>query len=224
MFRRHTRCTEVTADRELLKSDDHGLSTLATLGTIRKNMAELRIGKLVQTTGSTDGEVTPDVIARAEIELLKSSTGRLESSIGVLGRYANSHDMSFRTGLALSLGRARVGKVKVDLALSVRTLAIESTDISDTVQRQSHGDLELSGRKVDAGDHLGRRVLNLEPGVELKKVERVVRGGVKEFGRARGDVANKLRETHSGLLHLFERVGLCDGDGCLVKKMISDRR
>jgi hypothetical protein len=56
----------------------------------------------------------------------------------------------------------------------VRVEPVEDSDVSDSVKRDTHGDLELGGGKVDAGDHLGRRVLDLKTRVELEEEERVI--------------------------------------------------
>lgn len=146
-------------------------------------MSELRVGKLVQSSGGPDGEVSPDVGARSEVELLQRSRRRLESSVGVLGGDADGDDVSLGLRLALRDGRGRVLKVEVDLALAVRGLAVERADVADVVEGDSHRDLELGGGEVDARDHLRRRVLDLETRVELEEVELVVRGRVEELGR-----------------------------------------
>ena len=53
----------------------------------------------------------------------------------------------------------------------MRCDTVEGTDVANAVKRDTHGDLELGGGKVDAGDHLGCRVLDLQTLVQLEEVE-----------------------------------------------------
>lgn len=183
-------------------------------------MTELRVGELVESSCRSDGEVSPDVGARTEVELLQRSARRLEACVGVLGRDPDGDDVALGLRLALGLVRLGVLKVEVDLAATVGALAVKSTDVADVVEGDSHGDLELGGGEVDPGNHLGGRVLDLETRVELEEVELVVGGGVEELGRSCGDVADELGEADGGLLHLLERLGLGDGDGSLLDDLL----
>ena len=78
-------------------------------------MAKLGIGVLVQTTGAVDGEVTPNVGARTEIELLKRARRRLEVGVWVLGRDTDGNDVTLGLRLALQRVGVRVNAVEVDL-------------------------------------------------------------------------------------------------------------
>ena len=65
----------------------------------------------------------------------------------------------------------------------MRCNAIQLTDVADTMKRNTHGNLELSGGKVDTRDHLGGRVLNLETRVEFEEIEGSLGGTVKVYGK-----------------------------------------
>ena len=211
---------EVTTDREFLERDDHVLARLGTVRSVRKDVTELRIGKLVETTGRTDREVTPDVGARTEVELLESTHRRLESGVGVLGRDTDGDDVTLRRRLALGLGRLGALKVKVDPTLAVGRLAVEGTDVADAVEGDTHGDLELSRGQVDARDHLGSRMLDLKTRVELEEGEAVVAGRVQELDSTRRDVTDELGETDRRLFHLLEALRTGDRDGRLFDDLL----
>ena len=71
------------------------------------------------------------------------------------------------------------------------------------------GDPDLLLDQVDAGDHLGDRMLDLDPGVDLDEVEVVV-GVDQELAGARVDVAGGLGEPDGGLAEFrtdFQRQG-----------------
>ena len=63
--------------------------------------------------------------------------------------------------------------------------------------------LELQGWQVDVGDHLGTRMLHLEPRVQLQEVELSV--VMVEVLHCPGtDVADHLGQSDGGQLHLVE--------------------
>jgi len=84
-------------------------------------------------------------------------------------------------------------KVKLtNITGAVRIETVESSDVSNSVKRDTHGDLKLSGGKVDAGNHLGGRMLDLETRVELEEEERVVDvGGEVGGGSPAGEEGSK---------------------------------
>ena len=48
---------------------------------------------------------------------------------------------------------------------------VEQSDVFDSVQRDAHGYLQLTGGEVDIGHHLRARVLHLQTRVQLQEVE-----------------------------------------------------
>ena len=62
--------------------------------------------------------------------------------------------------------------------------AVQLTDMTDAVERNTHSDLELSGGKVNTRHHLGRRVLDLKTRVELKEIEDILCVAVKVYLKA----------------------------------------
>ncbi|RUP43013.1 hypothetical protein BC936DRAFT_137776 [Jimgerdemannia flammicorona] len=183
-------------------------------------MSELGVGELVQPAGSDDGEVTPDVVGGAEVELLHDARGGLKPGVWVLSSDTDGDDMALGCGLALGLGGLRDDEVEVDLVGTSGLHAIEDADVADAMQRDAHGNLELSGGKVDAGDHLRCRMLNLETGVELKEVEVVLRVRIEVLDRAGGDVAHELGEPDRRLLHRLESILLGNRDGRLLNDLL----
>ena len=61
--------------------------------------------------------------------------------------------------------------------------AVKLSDITDAVEGDTHGNLQLSSRKVDACDHFGCWMLNLQTGIELQEVENILRVAVEIFLR-----------------------------------------
>ncbi len=73
-------------------------------------------------------------------------------------------------------------------------------------QRLAAGDADLPLDEIDAGDHLGDRVLDLEAGVHLEEEELAVL--IDELDRAGVVVADGLGDLDRGLAHrLFDAVG-----------------
>ena len=52
--------SEISAETHFFQGDYHVLPRSSTVLTIRENMTELRVSKLMYTTSSTNGEVTPE--------------------------------------------------------------------------------------------------------------------------------------------------------------------
>ena len=77
----------------------------------------------------------------------------------------------------------------VDAALDRRARAVG--DVSLIAQRLAGGDADLLLHEVDAGHHLGHRVLDLDAGVHLHEVERPVLVE-QELDRAGADVVDRL--------------------------------
>ena len=67
-------------------------------------------------------------------------------------------------------------------------------------QRLAGGDAQLPLDQVEAGDHLGHRVLDLQAGVHLQEVE-VRRRVDDELDRAGADVADRARGRDRGRAH-----------------------
>jgi hypothetical protein len=168
------RGAEVSTDADLLQRDDHVLTALATVCTVREDVAELRVGKLVQTTGCADGEITPDVRVGPEVELLEGARRGLETGIRVLCCDANGDNVALRARLALELVRLGLLHLKVDLGGGSREDAIELSDALDAVERDAHRDKELCRREVDTRHHFCRGVLDLQARVQLKEIECVI--------------------------------------------------
>lgn len=55
----------------------------------------------METARDTDGKVAPDVVGRAEVELLHGARAGLEAGLGVLGGDAHGNDMALGLGLLL---------------------------------------------------------------------------------------------------------------------------
>ena len=79
--------------------------------------------------------------------------------------------MSLGGGLSLGLSGVGIHQVEINFGGSVGLDTVELTDVSNTVKRDTHGDLELGSRKVDTRDHFSSRMLDLKTRVELEEIE-----------------------------------------------------
>ena len=79
--------------------------------------------------------------------------------------------MAFRSGLTQELIRLRFDHVKVDLGKGIVSNAMELADMGDTMQKDTHGDLELRSGQADARDRLGGGMLHSETRVQLQEVK-----------------------------------------------------
>lgn len=84
-----------------------------------------------------------------------------------------------RSALSSSFRRLKTRGKLTDITAAVRIETVESSNVSNSVERDTHSDLKLSGGKVDTGNHLGGRMLDLETRVELEEEEGVVGVGVE---------------------------------------------
>jgi len=167
------------------------LSSLLPIFSPWKTMSELRICKLVEATRSRHTKISPNVLGRSKIELLDSPAARLESFVWILTRNSSSNDVTVRL-------RFFPGLVKVNWWVPPWALAIELPNALDTMQRNSHCNLnelernisinwtgtginckklvyefstylELWRGKVYIRHHLSTRMFNLESWIEFKE-------------------------------------------------------
>ena len=119
-------------------------------------MTELRVGKFMNTTISTDGKVAPDVPRRLELDPFYTTRSRLEAFIRVLRRDARRDDVLryFRISHLVEINRRR----PMDILQPV-----EPSNMRNAMQRDAHGHLELRRGHVDVRDALGAGVLDLQP-------------------------------------------------------------
>ena len=79
--------------------------------------------------------------------------------------------MTLWSGLALELIRFRFDHIKVNFGRSVVRNAIQLADMTNPMQRDTHGNLQLRCWQVHTRNHLGGGMLHLETRVQLKEVE-----------------------------------------------------
>ena len=87
---------------------------------------------------------------------------------------------------------ALIGILGVDAALDRVTERRQRTDRID-VEPLAAGNPDLPVDEVEAGHHLGHRMLDLQPGVHLEEIERAV-VVEQELDRARVGVAHRARD------------------------------
>ena len=191
---------DLTTDLDLLQGQHERLASSLPGGSLGEQMAELRIGKLVDATVGTDAEVSPNVRGRLELDALDGARGGLEALVGILGGDTGGDDVGVNVHVLVDEEVDGVGAVDV-------LLAVQLADGGDVVQGDAHGHLELGGGEVGTGDALGDGVLDLQTGVELE--EEVVAGvGVEEVLDGTGsDVSDGLGEALGGAFHLAEGFG-----------------
>jgi hypothetical protein len=212
--------SEITTNAQLLEGHDHVLPRSRTVLAISENVTELRVRETVNTTLRTDGEVTPDVGATPEVELVHDTVGRLETLTGILRGDSASGSVALWLGSSLAQSSAFVLELEVNLARRLGVDAVQESNIADAVKGKTHSNLQLSSRQIDTTDHLSGRMLDLETGVELQEVELVVGVRVEVLDGTGGDITDELTETDSGRLHGLERVGLRNGDGSLLNNLL----
>lgn len=200
-------------------------------------MTELGVSEFVEAASGTDGEVPPDVGARPEIECLERTRRWLEPSVRVFSSDADGNDMTLGTRFALELRSLGVCHFKVDLGGTMGSNPIESSDVSNAVERDAHGDLELGSGEVDSRHHLGCWVLDLEARVEFKEIENILCVAIEvcreelniysitiakqlTFDSAGTDIANELRQSYCSAFHLLKGILLRDGDGGLLDDLL----
>lgn len=142
-------------------------------------MAELRVRVTVDTTSGTDGEVAPDVRATPEVQLVHDTIRRLEALAGIFRRDSAGSQVALWSGPSLSLLALWRLELEVDFRGGLGIDTVEQPDVADTVQGNTHGNLQLSGGQVDTAHTFGGRVLDLETRVQLEEVELVVGMGVQ---------------------------------------------
>ena len=114
-------------------------------------------------TWGRDRKISPDVFVRLEIELVHSSGTRLKSFIRIFWRDPGRYDVPgwFR----------RINRIlKVYPFYSERIHAVHLSDAPNFVERDSHGDHQLSGGQVYVGDHFCARMFNLKARIQLKEI------------------------------------------------------
>jgi hypothetical protein len=109
-----------------------------------------------------------------------------------LGRRRQMHESSRRRQ------EAAVGILGVDARLD--RVARDRKLLLRLRQRLAGGNAQLPLDEVDAGDHLGDRMLDLQPRVHLHEVEAAVGMG-DELDRAGADVADRARRIDRGATH-----------------------
>ena len=211
---------EITADAQFLEGDDHVFARRRAVLTVGEDVTELAVGEAVDTTRGTDGEVTPDVGRTPEVQLVHGSAGRLEALTGVLRGDPARGGVTLGLRATLGLEALLAREVKVEVRGGVGVDAVEQADVPDAVEGDTHGDLELRGGQVDAGDHFGGRVLDLETGVQLQEVELVVGVRVEVLDGTRGDVTDQATQADGGLLHRLEGGRFRDGHGRLLDDLL----
>jgi hypothetical protein len=101
------------------------------------------------------------------------------SSVWILSGSAGGSSMTLGMGLPLKLVGFRFGHVKVDFRIAIRGDPVGLTSMFDVVGRKTHGNLELSSREVDSGNHFCGRMFDLEARVEFEEVEDILRMAVE---------------------------------------------
>ena len=122
----------------------------------RKDVAELRVGELVDAAVRAHRKVAPDVARRLELDPLNTSRSRLEALIRVFCGNSSGDDVLryFRISHLMEVNRRRT----MDIFQPV-----EPSDVRDAVQGDAHGHLQLRRGHVDVRDALGAGVLDLQP-------------------------------------------------------------
>ncbi|RUS22134.1 LOW QUALITY PROTEIN: hypothetical protein BC937DRAFT_90266 [Endogone sp. FLAS-F59071] len=210
--------SKVAANGQLFEGDDHVLACLLPVLAVCEDVAKLRVRELMQPTGGDNGEVTPDVCGRTEVELLHDTRRGLESGVRVFGCNTHSNDVALGGRLTLCLERLWARELKVDLGGARGLHAVEGADVADAMQWNTHRDLELRGGEIDARDHFGGRMLDLQTRVEFEEVEVVM--GVRILDGTGRDITDELGEPDGRFFHRFKGLLLGNGDRRLLDDLL----
>ena len=104
-------------------------------------MTELTVRETVDTTSGTNGEVTPHIRGTTKVQLVHGTARGLESLARVFGGDTASGGVSLGLRATLDLEALLVGEVEVDFGRRVGVNAIQKTNVTDVVQRNTHSDL-----------------------------------------------------------------------------------
>ena len=126
--------------------------------------------------------------------------------------------VAHRHAVVLAFGRRPVAHQPADRGreIAIRVLGIDAALDRPAVeldvalleaQRLARGDADHLLDEIDAGDELGHRMLDLQPGVHLQEIEAAVLAG-DELHRAGAVVADRLRERDRLLAHFGARLGV----------------
>ena len=110
--------------------------------------------------------------------------------------------------------------IEVDESVVRVALAEQGAYVLDAMERDAHGDLELTGGQIDVGDHLRARVLDLEARIELEEAVGVRVRVVEVLDGAGRHVADHLGESDGVALHALEYVLVGDGGGRLLDDLL----
>mmetsp|Transcript_15386 Transcript_15386/g.22719 ORF Transcript_15386/g.22719 Transcript_15386/m.22719 type:complete len:202 (-) Transcript_15386:1344-1949(-) len=146
--------TNLSTNFNLLQCQDKRATGMLTGGTLSKQVTELAISKLVNSSVGAYAEVSPYITGGLELHALDSSRGGLETLIGILSSDTGSNHV--RVNRLVVLLEEVNGRVSVHVRLS-----IELADLRNLEEGDSHGNLKLSGRHVDSSNSLSDRVLDL---------------------------------------------------------------
>ena len=104
---------------------------------------------------------------------------RLEPGIWILGGNTDCDDVTLGAGFSLKLVGFGFDHIEVDFRIAIMGDAVELANVLDTVEGNTHSDLELGSGKVDAGDHFRGRMLDLETRVKLEKMKFILRMAIE---------------------------------------------
>ena len=192
--------TDLSTHFNFLQCQNQSLSSFFTSSSLGKQVSKLTVGKLVNTSVGSNTKVSPNTGGGLELDAFNTSYSRLETFVGVFSSDTGGNDVS--------LDRIVIFRHEVNSIVSINIASIETTDLRNVVQRNSHGHLQLSGRHVHIGDSFGNRVLYLQTRVQLEEEVLVSGSVVQVFDSTSSLVSNGLSQTLSSTLHFFEGVGL----------------
>mmetsp|Transcript_9802 Transcript_9802/g.14587 ORF Transcript_9802/g.14587 Transcript_9802/m.14587 type:complete len:503 (-) Transcript_9802:439-1947(-) len=205
--------TNLSTNFNLLQCQDKRATGMLTGGTLSKQVTELTISKLVNSSVGANAEVSPYIAGGLELHTLDGSRGRLETLIGILGSDTGSNHMRVNRLVVL------LEEVNRRVSVHVR-LSVELTDLRNFVEWDSHGNLKLSGRHVDSSNSLSNRVLDLQTRIQLQEEERIRCSVVQVLDGTGTLVANVLGQPLCSPLHLLESLRGHNGRWTLLENLL----
>mmetsp|Transcript_23252 Transcript_23252/g.49507 ORF Transcript_23252/g.49507 Transcript_23252/m.49507 type:complete len:218 (+) Transcript_23252:220-873(+) len=152
-----------SANFDFLQSQNKSFSGLFTSGSLGKQVTKLRVSIFVDSSVWSNTKVSPDARCRLELNTFDRTRCGLETFIRVFGSDTGSNNMGINVVVPFFH--------EINLVSSVHVTSEEPANFRNIEQRNSHSNLELRGRHVDARNSFGDRMLHLKTRIQLKEEE-----------------------------------------------------
>ena len=151
---------------------------------------------------------------------MHGTTGRLESLARILGGDTASSGVALGLRTTLGLEALFLGEVEVNFGGGIGVDTVKKTNVTNAVQGNTHGNLELGSGQVDSRNHLGCGMLDLQTRIQFEEVEFVVGVRVEVLDGTSRNVSDQPTEAHSSALHGLESGLFSNSHGGLLDNLL----